>query len=162
TTSTTSTRRRTRSSTTSDRPAPADRKAREEPPRPARTPSGGSGVIPIGPARPERRTSEFRDLLLGIAANPGYLRGRSRPSARPRGEPGNRPIVPGREGSASGMSAAHDRPDDPYEVPIPETSKRRSREQSQLEFELDFLGRVLERDPLFGDALKVHADNLAA
>jgi tetratricopeptide (TPR) repeat protein len=60
------------------------------------------------------------------------------------------------------MSAAYDRPDDPYEVPIPEPSKRRTREQSQLEFELDFLGRVLERDPLFGDALKVHADNLAA
>jgi len=60
------------------------------------------------------------------------------------------------------MSAAYDRPDDPFEVPIPETSKRRTREQSQLEFELDFLGRVLERDPLFGDALKVHADNLAA
>ncbi len=60
------------------------------------------------------------------------------------------------------MSAAHDRPDDPYEVPISETSKRRGREQSQLEFELDFLGRVLDRDPLYGDALKVHADNLAA
>jgi len=60
------------------------------------------------------------------------------------------------------MSAAYDRPEDPFEVPIPETSKRRTREQSQLEFELDFLGRVLEPDPLFGDALKVHADNLAA
>ena len=60
------------------------------------------------------------------------------------------------------MSAAHDRPDDPFEAPVPETSKRRRREQSQLEFELDFLGRVLERDPLYGDALKVHADNLAA
>jgi tetratricopeptide (TPR) repeat protein len=60
------------------------------------------------------------------------------------------------------MSAAYDRPDDSSEAPIPETSKRRHREQSQLEFELDFLGRVLERDPLYGDALKVHADNLAA
>ncbi len=60
------------------------------------------------------------------------------------------------------MSAAYDRPDDSFEAPIPETSKRRTREQSQLEFELDFLGRVLERDPLYGDALKVHADNLAA
>jgi tetratricopeptide (TPR) repeat protein len=60
------------------------------------------------------------------------------------------------------MSAAYDRPDDSSDVPIPETSKRRNREQSQIEFELDFLGRVLERDPLYGDALKVHADNLAA
>ncbi len=60
------------------------------------------------------------------------------------------------------MSAAHDRPDDSSEAPIPETSRRRLREQSQLEFELDFLGKVLERDPLYGDALKVHADNLAA
>lgn len=60
------------------------------------------------------------------------------------------------------MSAAHDRPDDPFEAPVPETSRRKRREQSQLEFELDFLGRVLERDPLYGDALKVHADNLAA
>ncbi len=60
------------------------------------------------------------------------------------------------------MSAAHDRPDDSSDAPIPETSRRRGREQCQLEFELDFLGRVLERDPLYGDALKVHADNLAA
>ena len=60
------------------------------------------------------------------------------------------------------MSAAYDRPDDSSEAPIPETSRRRHREQSQLEFELDFLGRVLERDPLYGDALRVHADNLAA
>jgi tetratricopeptide (TPR) repeat protein len=60
------------------------------------------------------------------------------------------------------MSAAYDRPDDSFEAPIPGTSKRRHREQNQLEFELDFLGRVLERDPLYGDALRVHADNLAA
>ncbi len=60
------------------------------------------------------------------------------------------------------MSAAHDRPDDPFEAPVPEASRKKRREQSQLEFELDFLGRVLERDPLYGDALKVHADNLAA
>jgi tetratricopeptide (TPR) repeat protein len=60
------------------------------------------------------------------------------------------------------MSSAYDRPDDSSEASIPETSRRRHREQNQLEFELDFLGRVLERDPLYGDALKVHADNLAA
>lgn len=60
------------------------------------------------------------------------------------------------------MSSAYDRPEDSSETPVPETSRRRLREQSQLEFELDFLGKVLERDPLYGDALKVHADNLSA
>lgn len=59
------------------------------------------------------------------------------------------------------MSSAFDRPDD-ADQPISETSKRRFRKQSQLDFELDFLGRVLLRDPLYADALKVHADNLAA
>ena len=59
------------------------------------------------------------------------------------------------------MSSAFDRPDEP-ELPTSETSKRRLRKQTQLDFELDFLGRVLLRDPLYGDALKVHADNLAA
>ena len=44
----------------------------------------------------------------------------------------------------------------------PETSTRRLREQSQLDFELEFLGRILERDPFFADALRVHANNLAA
>ena len=58
--------------------------------------------------------------------------------------------------------SAHDRPDDPSEASIPGASRRRRREVSQLDFELDFLGRVLERDPLYGDALKIHADNLAA
>jgi tetratricopeptide (TPR) repeat protein len=60
------------------------------------------------------------------------------------------------------MSADHDRPDDSFDSPVPETTTRRLREQSQLDFELDFLGRVLERDPLYGDALRVHANNLAA
>ena len=60
------------------------------------------------------------------------------------------------------MSAAYDRPEESHDSAIPETSRRRHRELSQLEFELDFLGRVLERDPLYADALKVHADNLAA
>ena len=59
------------------------------------------------------------------------------------------------------MSSAFDRPDD-SELPTSETSRRRLRKQSQLDFELDFLGRVLLRDPLYGDALKVHADNLAS
>jgi tetratricopeptide (TPR) repeat protein len=39
---------------------------------------------------------------------------------------------------------------------------RRLREQSQLDFELEFFGRILEGDPLYAAALRVHADNLAA
>ncbi|MDB5351650.1 MAG: hypothetical protein JWN86_2897 [Planctomycetota bacterium] len=42
-----------------------------------------------------------------------------------------------------------------------ETPTRRLREQSQLDFELEFLGRVLERDPYHVAALRVHANNLA-
>jgi tetratricopeptide (TPR) repeat protein len=45
---------------------------------------------------------------------------------------------------------------------VPETSTRRLREQTQRDFELDFLARVLERDPSYADALRVHAGNLAA
>jgi tetratricopeptide (TPR) repeat protein len=62
------------------------------------------------------------------------------------------------------MPAPHDRPGDPSssEGPAPETSTRRLREQSQLDFELEFLGRILERDPMFTDALRVHGNNLAA
>lgn len=58
------------------------------------------------------------------------------------------------------MSYAFNRPDDAE--PTSGVSRRRQRRQSQLEFELDFLGRVLQRDPLYADALKVHAHNLAA
>jgi tetratricopeptide (TPR) repeat protein len=36
------------------------------------------------------------------------------------------------------------------------------REQSQLDFEIEFLGRVLERDPYFVEALRIHGNNLAA
>ena len=61
------------------------------------------------------------------------------------------------------MAAAPDLPGDPWpEGTIPDVTVRRLREQSQLDFELEFLGRVLERDPLYADALRVHADNLAA
>src|SRR3954466_2693032 len=61
------------------------------------------------------------------------------------------------------MSAPSDRPgESSAEGPAPETSTRRIREQSQLDFEIDFLGRVLDRDPFFADALRVHANNLAA
>ena len=48
------------------------------------------------------------------------------------------------------------------ERPSSGTSTRRSREQSQLDFEIEFLGRVLERDPCFVDALRVQGNNLAA
>ena len=61
------------------------------------------------------------------------------------------------------MAAPHDRTGEPSsEGPAPETSTRRLREQSQLDFELEFLGRILERDPYYVDALRVHANNLAA
>jgi tetratricopeptide (TPR) repeat protein len=61
------------------------------------------------------------------------------------------------------MAAPHDRPGEPSsEGQAPETSTRRLREQSQLDFELEFLGRILERDPFYADALRVHANNLAA
>ena len=36
------------------------------------------------------------------------------------------------------------------------------REQSQVEFELDFMSRLLERDPVYADALRVHGYNLAS
>jgi tetratricopeptide (TPR) repeat protein len=36
------------------------------------------------------------------------------------------------------------------------------REQSQLDFEIEFLGRVLEKDPCFVDAVRVQGNNLAA
>jgi tetratricopeptide (TPR) repeat protein len=61
------------------------------------------------------------------------------------------------------MAAPHDRSGEPaFEGRAPELTTRRLREQSQLDFELEFLGRVLERDPFFTDALRVHANNLAA
>jgi len=61
------------------------------------------------------------------------------------------------------MAAPHDRPSDPSsEGPVPETTTRRLREQSQLDFEIEFLGKVLDRDPFYTDALRVHANNLAA
>src|SRR4051812_28868253 len=61
------------------------------------------------------------------------------------------------------MANLPERPDDPStEGPAPETSTRRLREQSQLDFEVEFLGRILERDPLYADALRVHGNNLSA
>jgi tetratricopeptide (TPR) repeat protein len=48
------------------------------------------------------------------------------------------------------------------ERPSPELSTRRLREQTQRDFEIEFLGRVLERDPFFVAAIRVQANNLAA
>ena len=60
------------------------------------------------------------------------------------------------------MAAPVDRPgDSSSEHPSPETSKRRSRDQGQLDFEIDFFGRLLDRDPYFVDALRAQANNLA-
>jgi tetratricopeptide (TPR) repeat protein len=61
------------------------------------------------------------------------------------------------------MAAPLDRPGDSFsDRPSPEISTRRLREQSQIDFEIDFLSRVLERDPFYVDALRVQANNLAA
>jgi tetratricopeptide (TPR) repeat protein len=63
------------------------------------------------------------------------------------------------------MAASQDRSGEPSaegQGPAYETSTRRLREQSQLDFEIEFMGRILERDPFFADALRVHANNLAA
>ena len=54
------------------------------------------------------------------------------------------------------------RGDSSSDRPSHETSTRRLREQSQLDFEIEFLGRILERDPFFVDALRAQATNLAA
>src|SRR5262249_10514725 len=61
------------------------------------------------------------------------------------------------------MAAPIDRPgDSSSERPSPEISTRRLREQSQIDFEIESIDRVLERDPFFVDGLKAHANNLAA
>ena len=61
------------------------------------------------------------------------------------------------------MATLPERPADPStEGPAPETSTRRLREQSQLDFEVEFLGRILDRDPMYTDALRVHGNNLSA
>ena len=52
--------------------------------------------------------------------------------------------------------------DSSSERPSSETSTRRLREQTQRDFEIEFLGRVLERDPFFVEAIRVQANNLAA
>ena len=61
------------------------------------------------------------------------------------------------------MRSSYDRTgDSSSERPSSEISTRRLREQTQRDFEIDFLGRVLEQDPFFVDALRVQGNNLAA
>jgi tetratricopeptide (TPR) repeat protein len=61
------------------------------------------------------------------------------------------------------MAADDLSPDLPREPrPGPDTSTRRLREPSQRDFELDFMGRLLERDPFHPQALRVQANHLAA
>jgi tetratricopeptide (TPR) repeat protein len=67
----------------------------------------------------------------------------------------------GREHTAMAAPIDHSG-DSSSESPSPEISTRRLREQSQIDFEIDFLTRVLERDPFFVAGLRAHANNLAA
>jgi tetratricopeptide (TPR) repeat protein len=61
------------------------------------------------------------------------------------------------------MAAPIDHPgDSSSERPSPEISTRRLRQQNQIDFEIEFLTRVLERDPFFVDGLRALANNLAA
>jgi tetratricopeptide (TPR) repeat protein len=61
------------------------------------------------------------------------------------------------------MGSSHDRTgDSASERPSSEISTRRLREQTQRDFEIDFLGQILEEDPFFVDALRVQGNNLAA
>jgi tetratricopeptide (TPR) repeat protein len=52
--------------------------------------------------------------------------------------------------------------DSSSERPSSELSTRPLREQTQRDFEIEFLGRVLERDPYFIEAIRVQANHLAA
>ncbi len=61
------------------------------------------------------------------------------------------------------MGSSYDRTgDSASERPSSEITRRRSRQQAQRDFEIDFLERVLERDPCFVDALRVQGNNLAS
>jgi len=61
------------------------------------------------------------------------------------------------------MGSSFDRAgDSSSERPSSELSTRPLREQTQRDFEIEFLGRVLERDPFFVEAIRVQANNLAA
>jgi tetratricopeptide (TPR) repeat protein len=58
------------------------------------------------------------------------------------------------EGQGQGQSGGRGR--------TPGISTRRLPDLSQIDFELEFISRILERDPLNADALRVHGNNLAA
>lgn len=61
------------------------------------------------------------------------------------------------------MGGSHDGMGDcSADRPSPETSTRRFPAQSQRDFEIEFLGGILERDPYLVEAIRVHANNLAA
>lgn len=61
------------------------------------------------------------------------------------------------------MGGSNDWTGDPTgDRPTPETSTRRVRDLSQRDFEIEFIGGILERDPYFVEAIRVHAANLAA
>ena len=110
-------------------------------------PKDGSGRAPA-PTAAHHRSSELRFELTPAASGPDP---RGRKSARI-----------GREGKRRDGRTV-DRPgDSSSERPTPETSKRRLRDQGQLDFEIGFLGRLLERDPYFVDALRAKASTLAA
>jgi tetratricopeptide (TPR) repeat protein len=59
--------------------------------------------------------------------------------------------------------AAADEPHAEFPSPPegPEAIRRRRRAQEQLAFELEFFGAILDRDPFYADALRVHAHLLA-
>ncbi|QEH32423.1 hypothetical protein OJF2_08930 [Aquisphaera giovannonii] len=61
------------------------------------------------------------------------------------------------------MGSSYDRAGDSSPDPSArEISTRGFREQSQREFEIDFLTGILERDPYFVEAIRVLANHLAA
>ena len=61
------------------------------------------------------------------------------------------------------MGSSYDRTGDSSpERPSPEISTRRLREQTQRDLEIEFLERVLARDPYFVEAIRVQGNNLAA
>lgn len=61
------------------------------------------------------------------------------------------------------MPSEDHRPDDgSREAHAPKTPRRRPRAQRQRDFELEFFGKILERDPYYPEVLRVHGNNLAA
>ncbi len=61
------------------------------------------------------------------------------------------------------MATSPDRRNDSdHETPEAGLGKRGRKNLGQIDFELDFLGRILERSPFHVDVLRVHASNLAA